>query len=176
MLLVSLNLPSKRLFTKVSSEWYRTLARFTSSHGSALVSETVSGCERPPSSQLVRPPGIEFLLATKPAWITRNLFDIASHQQIPLEIVAHLAPDINRPPVLQLLRPCRVLSAGTEHKQTGKETHMDTLTNKLAAFAGSLFMNTLVMGAVAYCFALQPNTYMTAVALAKAVATQQGLG
>jgi len=51
---------------------------------------------------------------------------------------------------------------------------MDTLTTKLAALAGTLFMNTLVMGAVAYCFALQPNTY--AVALAKAVAAQQGLG
>jgi hypothetical protein len=54
--------------------------------------------------------------------------------------------------------------------------HMDTVTTKLAALAGTLFMSTLVMGAVAYCFALQPNTYMTAVALAKAVATQQGLG
>jgi hypothetical protein len=53
---------------------------------------------------------------------------------------------------------------------------MDTLTTKLAALAGTLFMNTLVMGAVAYCFALQPNTYMTAAALAKAVATQQGMG
>ena len=53
---------------------------------------------------------------------------------------------------------------------------MDALTTKLAALAGTLFMNTLVMGAVAYCFAHHPNTYMTAVALAKAVATQQGLG
>ncbi len=53
---------------------------------------------------------------------------------------------------------------------------MDTLTTKLAALAGAIFMNALVMGAVAYCFALQPNTYMTAVALAKAVATQHGLG
>jgi hypothetical protein len=53
---------------------------------------------------------------------------------------------------------------------------MDSLTTKLAALAGTLFMTTLVMGAVAYCFALQPNTYMTAVALAKALATQQGLG
>src|ERR1700677_426193 len=85
-------------------------------------------------------------------------------------------PDVNRHPVLQLLSPCCVLSAGIEHKHTGKETHMNTLTTKLAALAGTLFMNTLVMGAVAYCFALQPNTYMTAVALAKAVATQQGLG
>jgi hypothetical protein len=85
-------------------------------------------------------------------------------------------PDVNRHPDLQLLSPCCVLSPGIEHKHTGKETHMDTLTTKLAALAGTLFMNTLVMGAVAYCFALQPNTYMTAVALAKAVATQQGLG
>jgi hypothetical protein len=53
---------------------------------------------------------------------------------------------------------------------------MDTLTTKLAVLAGTLFMNTLVMGAVACCFALQPNTYMTAVALAKVVATRQGLG
>ena len=53
---------------------------------------------------------------------------------------------------------------------------MDTLTTKLAALAGALLTNTLVMGAVAYCFALQSNTYMTAVALAKAVAAQQGLG
>ena len=53
---------------------------------------------------------------------------------------------------------------------------MDTLTTKLAALAGALFMNTLVMGAVAYFFALQPNAYMTAAALAKAVAAQQGLG
>jgi LPS sulfotransferase NodH len=53
---------------------------------------------------------------------------------------------------------------------------MDTLTTKLAALAGTLLMTTLVMGAVAYCFVLQPNTYMTAVALARALSTQQGLG
>ena len=53
---------------------------------------------------------------------------------------------------------------------------MNTLATKLAALAGTLFMNTLVMGAVGYCFALQPNTYVTAVALAKAVVTQQKLG
>jgi hypothetical protein len=62
------------------------------------------------------------------------------------------------------------------NKHTGKETHMDTLTNKLAALAGAVFMNTLVMSAVGYCFALQSNTYVTAVAFAKAVVTQQGLG
>jgi len=53
---------------------------------------------------------------------------------------------------------------------------MDTLTSKLGALAGALFMNTLVMSAVGYCFALPSNTYTTAVTLAKAVVTQQGLG
>ena len=53
---------------------------------------------------------------------------------------------------------------------------MDTLTSKLAALAGTLFMNALVMSAVGYWFALPSNTYMTAVGVAKAVATQQGLG
>jgi hypothetical protein len=53
---------------------------------------------------------------------------------------------------------------------------MNTLTTKLAALAGALLMNTLVMGAVGYCFALQPNTYITAVALAEAAATRQVLG
>jgi hypothetical protein len=52
---------------------------------------------------------------------------------------------------------------------------MDTLTTKLAALAGAIFMNTLVMSAIGYCFALQSNTYMTAVAFAKAVVTQQAL-
>jgi hypothetical protein len=57
-----------------------------------------------------------------------------------------------------------------------QETTMNTFTTKLAALAGTLFMNTLVMGAVGYCFALQPNTYTTAVAVAKALVTQHGLG
>jgi hypothetical protein len=52
---------------------------------------------------------------------------------------------------------------------------MDALTTKLAALAGAIFMNTLVMSAVGYCFALQSNTYMTAVAFAKVVVTQQAL-
>jgi LPS sulfotransferase NodH len=79
-------------------------------------------------------------------------------------------------PVLQLLSSCGVLSAGIEHKATRKETYMDTFTRKLAVVAGTLFMNALVMGTVVFCFALRPNTYMTAVALAQAVATQQGVG
>jgi hypothetical protein len=63
-----------------------------------------------------------------------------------------------------------------QESNTSKETHMDTLTSKLAALAGTLFMNTLVMSAVGYCFALPSNTHVTAVAFAKAVVTQQGLG
>lgn len=53
---------------------------------------------------------------------------------------------------------------------------MNTLTTKLAALAGTLLANTVVMGAVGYCFALQPNSYATAIALVKAVVTQQALG
>ena len=87
-----------------------------------------------------------------------------------------VSPDVNRPSISATSQPLLCSVRGIEHKHTGVKTHMDTLTSKLAALAGTLFMNTLVMGAVAYCFALQPNTYMTAVALAKAVATQQGLG
>jgi hypothetical protein len=77
---------------------------------------------------------------------------------------------------LQLLIACCVLSAGIDHKHINKEIDMGTFATKLAALAGTLFMNTLVMGAVACCFAIQPNAYTTAVALAKAVAMQQGLG
>jgi hypothetical protein len=53
---------------------------------------------------------------------------------------------------------------------------MNTLTTKLAALAGTLLVNTVVMSAVGYCFALQPNSYPTAIALVKAVVTQQALG
>jgi hypothetical protein len=58
----------------------------------------------------------------------------------------------------------------------GKETPMDTLATKLAALAGTILMNTLLLVGVACCFAIQPNTNLTAVALAKAVAAHQGLG
>lgn len=64
---------------------------------------------------------------------------------------------------------------GIEHKHIGKETDMDTLTSKLAALAGTLLMNALVMSAIGYCFALPSNTYMTAVASAQAVVTLQRL-
>ncbi len=53
---------------------------------------------------------------------------------------------------------------------------MDTLATKLAALAGTILMNTLLLVGVACCFAIQPNTNLTAVALAKAVAAHQGLG
>jgi hypothetical protein len=83
-------------------------------------------------------------------------------------------------PPLIAIRFCNFSALGVFYQQELntahlKETHMHTLTTKLAALAGTLLMTTLVMGAVAYCFVLQPNTYLPAVGLAQAVATQ-GLG
>jgi hypothetical protein len=52
---------------------------------------------------------------------------------------------------------------------------MNTLSSKLSAFAGALFANAVVMSAVVYCFALQSNAHLTAVAFAKAVVTHQWL-
>jgi hypothetical protein len=53
---------------------------------------------------------------------------------------------------------------------------MNTLSSKLAAFAAALAMNGLVLGGLGYCFALQSNTPMTTIALAKAIAAHQWLG
>jgi hypothetical protein len=53
---------------------------------------------------------------------------------------------------------------------------MNTLSSKLTAFAAALAMNGLVFGALGYCFALQSNPAMTAIALAKSVTAHQVLG
>jgi len=53
---------------------------------------------------------------------------------------------------------------------------MNTLSSKLAAFAAALAMNGLVLGALGYCFALQSDPGMSAIAFAKAVVAHQGLG
>jgi hypothetical protein len=53
--------------------------------------------------------------------------------------------------------------------------HMNTLSTKLTAFAAAIAMNGLVLGTLGYCFALQSNAHMTAVAFAKAVVTHQWL-
>jgi hypothetical protein len=52
---------------------------------------------------------------------------------------------------------------------------MNTLSTKLTAFAAALFMNTVVMSALVYLFALQSNAHTTPIAFAKAVVTHQWL-
>jgi hypothetical protein len=50
---------------------------------------------------------------------------------------------------------------------------MDTLSNKLAAFAAALTMNGLIMAGVVYLFALQAHPQLSAFAFARAVAAHQ---
>jgi hypothetical protein len=53
------------------------------------------------------------------------------------------------------------------------ETHMNTLSTKLTAFAAALMVNGLVMGAVGYLFEIQSHPHMSAFAFARAVAAHQ---
>jgi hypothetical protein len=55
------------------------------------------------------------------------------------------------------------------------ETHMNTLSSKLTAFAAALAMNGLVFGALGYLFALQSHPNISAIAVAKAVVAHQWL-
>jgi len=50
---------------------------------------------------------------------------------------------------------------------------MNVLSTKLTAFAAALATNGLVFGTLGYCFALQSNAHMTAIAFAKAVVGHQ---
>jgi hypothetical protein len=52
---------------------------------------------------------------------------------------------------------------------------MNTLSTKITAFAGALLANAIVMSAVGYCFTLQSNAHVTALAFAKAVVTHPWL-
>jgi hypothetical protein len=56
-----------------------------------------------------------------------------------------------------------------------KETHMNTLSTKLTAFAAALLMNGLVMGALGYLFVLQSDPNISAIAFAKAIVARQAL-
>jgi hypothetical protein len=49
------------------------------------------------------------------------------------------------------------------------ETHMNTLSSKLTAFAAALAMNGLVFGALGYLFVLQSQPTLSAIAFAKAL-------
>ena len=55
------------------------------------------------------------------------------------------------------------------------ETHMNTLSSKLTAFAAALAINGLGLSALGYLFALQGHPNMSAVAFAKAVVAHQWL-
>jgi hypothetical protein len=50
-----------------------------------------------------------------------------------------------------------------------KETHMNTLSSKLTAFAAALAMNGFVFGALGYLFVLQAQPNVSAIAFAKAL-------
>ena len=54
-----------------------------------------------------------------------------------------------------------------------KETHMNTFSSKLTAFAAAFAMNGLVMGALGYLFVLQSDPNMSVIAFAKAVVAHQ---
>jgi hypothetical protein len=58
---------------------------------------------------------------------------------------------------------------------TLSETHMNTLSSKLTAFAAALMVNGLVMGALGYLFVLQSHPNMSAIAFARAVVSHQWL-
>jgi hypothetical protein len=53
------------------------------------------------------------------------------------------------------------------------ETHMNTLSSKLTAFAAALLMNSLIMTALGYLFTLQSHPQMSAFSFATAFATHQ---
>ena len=46
------------------------------------------------------------------------------------------------------------------------ETHMNTLSTKLTAFAAALVMNSLIMGAVGFLFEIQSHPHLVSVAKA----------
>jgi hypothetical protein len=55
------------------------------------------------------------------------------------------------------------------------ETHMNTLSSKLTAFAAAVLMNGLIMGALGYLFEVQSHPHMSVIAFARQIATHQWL-
>jgi hypothetical protein len=55
------------------------------------------------------------------------------------------------------------------------ETHMNTISSKLTALAGALAMNSLIMGAVGYLFALQAHPHLSPISFARQVVAHQWL-
>jgi hypothetical protein len=56
-----------------------------------------------------------------------------------------------------------------------KETHMNTLSTKLTAFAAALMVNGLVIGALGYLFEIQSHPHLSVVSFARQVMTHQWL-
>jgi len=52
---------------------------------------------------------------------------------------------------------------------------MNTLTSRLSAFAAALAMNSLILCAIGYVFALQTQPHLSAVSLARQLASHQWL-
>jgi hypothetical protein len=75
-------------------------------------------------------------------------------------------------PFLQLARPL-LCYAGKDRRQLLTETHMNTLSTKLTAFAAALMVNGLLMGAVGFLFELQSHPHMSVISFAQRIATHQ---
>jgi len=69
--------------------------------------------------------------------------------------------------------PCCVMRARIDDNHLLAETHMNTLSSKLTAFAAALAMNGLIMAGVVYLFALQAHPHLSAISFARAVAAHQ---
>ena len=58
---------------------------------------------------------------------------------------------------------------------TYSETHMNTLSSKLTAFAAALVMNSVIMGAVGYLFEIQSHPHMSVISFARQIVAHQWL-
>jgi hypothetical protein len=67
------------------------------------------------------------------------------------------------------------MAVGIDDSHSNSETHMNTLSSKLAAFAGALAMNSVVMGSLGFLFEIQSHPHLTVVSLAQQLATHQWL-
>jgi hypothetical protein len=68
---------------------------------------------------------------------------------------------------------CCVMPARIEDSHLLSETHMNTLSSKLTAFAAAMLMNGMIMSAVGYLFELQSHPHMSVISFARQVAAHQ---
>ena len=62
---------------------------------------------------------------------------------------------------LQLARRLLCYAGKDRNSHLLAETHMNTLTSKLTAFAAAIVMNSLLMGAVGFLFELQSHSLLS---------------